>query len=89
MLATRVRTKVFTMIEVRGEDDDLAVLISNKDVEILDVGEGYILAQCDLSDLASEQSQPLPKGLALEVRSEDGFGTFSSMRSHCLKLQRA
>lgn len=64
------------MIEVRGENDDLAVLISNKEVEILDVGEDYILAQCSLSDLASEQSQLLPKGLALEIQSEDGFGTF-------------
>ena len=64
------------MIEVRGENDDLAVLISNKEVEILDAGEGHVLARCSLSDLAHEQPQPLPKGLALEVHSEDGFGTF-------------
>jgi hypothetical protein len=64
------------MIEVCGNDDDLAVLISDKEVEILDAGDGHILAQCGLSDLAHEQSQPLPKGLVLEIQSEDGFGTF-------------
>jgi hypothetical protein len=64
------------MIEVCGENDDLAVRISNKEVEILDAGESHVLARCSLSDLAHEQSQPLPKGLALEIHSEDGFGTF-------------
>jgi hypothetical protein len=64
------------MIEVRGENDNLAVLISNKEIEILDVGEDHVLAQCSLSDLAHEQCQRLPDGLALEIHSEDGFGTF-------------
>jgi hypothetical protein len=64
------------MIEVRGDNDALAVVISGKEVEILDGGEDYVLAQCSLSDLAYEQAQPLPEGLALEIHSEDGFGTF-------------
>ena len=70
------------MIEVRGEHDNLTVLISEKEVEILDAGEDYILAKCDLSDLAAEQSQLLPKGLALEIHSEDGFGTFFFYELH-------
>jgi hypothetical protein len=64
------------MIEVHGENDNLAVLISNKEVEILDAGEDYVVAECSLSDLAAEQSQLLPKGLVLEIHSEDGFETF-------------
>ena len=64
------------MIEVQGEKDDLAVLISGKEAEIMDAGDDYILAECNLSDLANEQSQALPKGLELEIHSEDGFGTY-------------
>jgi hypothetical protein len=70
------------MIEVRGENDNLAVLISGKEVEILDSGEDYILAQCSLSDLALEQSQLLPESLALEIHSEDGFGTYFFYEVH-------
>src|SRR5271157_288546 len=68
--------EVATMIELRGENDSLTVLISGKEVEILDAGEDYILAECSLSDLAAEESQPMPKGLAIEINSEDGFGTY-------------
>jgi hypothetical protein len=68
--------KAVTMIEVRGENDSLAVLLSNREIEILDADQDHILARCTLSDLAHEQSQHLPNGLALEVHSEDGFGTF-------------
>jgi len=64
------------MIEVRQENGELAVLISGKEAEILDTGEEYILAKCDFSDLAAEQSQPLPEGVVLEIHSDDGFGTY-------------
>ncbi len=64
------------MIELRGENGSLAVLISNREIEILDADQDHILARCSLSDLAHEQSQHLPNGLALEIHSEDGFGTF-------------
>ncbi len=40
------------MVEVHGENDDLAVLISSKDVEILDADEDQISAECKLPDLA-------------------------------------
>lgn len=64
------------MIEVRGENDDPAVLISGKEVEILDADEDHILAECKLPDLAGEQAQPFPNALDLQIQSEDGFGTF-------------
>ena len=64
------------MIEVRGDNDNLAILISGKEADIIDVGENYILAECNLSDLVAEQSQTLPIWLELEIRSEDGFGTY-------------
>jgi hypothetical protein len=52
------------VIELRGEnEDDLVVLISGKEVEILDEGEDFILAECKLADLTGEQSQPFPDGL--------------------------
>lgn len=64
------------MIEVRGDNDDPVVLISGKEADVLDAGEDFVLAECDLSDLAGEQSAALPKGLVLEIHSEDGFGTY-------------
>jgi hypothetical protein len=64
------------MIEVQRENDDMAVLIAGTDVEILDAGDEYILAHCDLADLANEVSQALSNGLTLQVHSEGGFGTY-------------
>jgi len=69
-------------IEVGGENDNLTVLISGKEVEILDAGEDYILVECSLSDLAAEQSQLMPKGLVIEIHSEDGFGTYFFYEVH-------
>lgn len=70
------------MIEVRGEEDELEVLISGKGTEILDGDEDHILAECKLSDLADEQTQPLPEGLVLQIHSEDGFGTYFFHEAH-------
>jgi hypothetical protein len=64
------------MIEVRGDSDDLAVLISGTEASILDADEDHILAECKLSDLAGEQAQTLPRGLDLKIHSEDGFETY-------------
>jgi hypothetical protein len=64
------------MIEVRSEKNVLAVLISGKEIEIIDTdGEG-IIAECSLSDLVGEEVKPFPSGLNLQIHSEDGFGTF-------------
>jgi hypothetical protein len=64
------------MIELRVENDDLAVLISGKEAEILDADEDQILAECRLTDLAGEQAQHFPDRLVLQIQSEDGFGTY-------------
>ena len=64
------------MIEVQRDSDDVSVLISGDEVEILDAGDDYVLAECDLADLAAEAAQPFPVGLSLEIHSEDGFRTY-------------
>lgn len=64
------------MIEVHRENENEAVLIGGKDAEILDAGDDYILAQCDLADLADESAQALPGDLTIQIHSVDGFGTF-------------
>lgn len=64
------------MIEVKRDNDDVAVTIGGADAEILDAGDDYILAQCVLEDLKNEASQTLPKELTVQIHSEDGFGTF-------------
>jgi len=76
------REEPITMIQVQRENDDVAVLISGKEVEIMDAGEDFILAQCNLSDLANEQCQAFPEGLQLEIHSEDGFGTYFFYEVH-------
>jgi hypothetical protein len=52
----RLHEEAIPMIEVRGRNDDLTVLISGKEADIMDAGEGYALAECNFSDLAAEQS---------------------------------
>jgi hypothetical protein len=64
------------MIEVQRDADDVSVLISDKEVEIWDVGDDYVLAECDLADLVAEAAHSFPVGLSLEIHSEDGFGTY-------------
>jgi hypothetical protein len=64
------------VIEVQREEDDASVLISGKEAGVLDAGDDYVLAECDLADLAGEVAQPFPEGLTLEIHSEDGFGTY-------------
>ncbi|QHN04778.1 restriction endonuclease [Granulicella sp. WH15] len=70
------------MIEIRGEGDDLAVYVADKEVEILDAGGEHILAECSLEDLTGEQAQPFPDELELEIRSENGFGTYLFHEAH-------
>jgi hypothetical protein len=64
------------MLEVQRESDHVAVLISGKEVEVLDAGDDYVRAECDFGDLENEVAQPFPDGLTLELHSEDGFGTY-------------
>ncbi len=64
------------MIEIQRDKDEVSVLISGKRVVILDAGDDYVLAECDLADLGAEAAQPFPVGLSLQIHSEDGFGTY-------------
>lgn len=63
------------MIKAKIDGKNSFVEVGGKEVEILDGGGEYILAQCDLGDLSGE-SGAFPEGLQLEVHSEDGFGTY-------------
>jgi hypothetical protein len=64
------------MIEIVRAEDDIAILISGKAFEFIDVSDDFFLLECDLADLTNETAQPLPKELVIEIRSEDGFGTY-------------
>src|SRR5260370_4503708 len=64
-----------TMFEVRENNGELAVFVSGKELEILDAGNEYILAECSLDDLIAESVEPLPPDLQIQIRSENGFGT--------------
>lgn len=64
------------MIEVYRDDDEVAVAIGGKQIGILDAGDDYILAECDLADLANEAAQALPDDLTIQIHSQDGFGTY-------------
>lgn len=73
------------MIETIREGEDIRVLISGKEVDILDAGDEFVLAECDLDDLAAEAAGPFPADLHLELHSSDGFGTYffhDSVLSH-------
>ena len=70
------------MIEVREEDGNLTVLVGSEEAEVLDAGENYILAECSLSDLVNERSEAFPRGLRLEIHSENGFGTYFFYELH-------
>ncbi len=70
------RSQNRVMIEVHRDDDDISVFIGGKHAEILDAGDDYILAECELVDLANEASQSLPDDLTLQIHSTDGFGTY-------------
>jgi hypothetical protein len=64
------------MFEVRNNDEELAVLLSGKELNVLDAGDDYILAECSLDDLIAEPASALPSELQVEIHSEDGFGTY-------------
>jgi hypothetical protein len=65
-----------TMIEVHEEDDDVHVLVDGQEVDVQNAEEGRVWAECELEALRSEVSTGFPGILSLEVRSEDGFGTY-------------
>jgi hypothetical protein len=64
------------MITATIDEQDVIVEIAGERAEILDVGDDYVLAECDLTDLEGETAGRFPEVLQLEIRSEDGFGTY-------------
>lgn len=64
------------MIEIERTEDDITVFISGKAFEITDASDNFILVECDFADLANEAAQSLPEDLMIEIRSENGFGTY-------------
>jgi hypothetical protein len=71
------------MIEVvRSDGGDLAVFIGKNEVEIQDADDEHVLAECNLDDLDGEQAQAFSSELDLEIRSENGFGTFLFHEAH-------
>jgi hypothetical protein len=64
------------MITATIDGEDVLVEIAGKEAEILGVGDDFVLAQCGFSDLEGETAGHFPELLKLEIRSEDGFGTY-------------
>jgi hypothetical protein len=64
------------MFEVKQAHEQLSAFVSGEELEILDVTDDHVLAECSVEDLVSEQAQPIPANLQIQIRSEDGFGTF-------------
>lgn len=64
------------MIELKKSDDYYEVSISGKEIEILDADDDYVLAECELPDLDGVAASDFPDRLRIEIRSENGFGTY-------------
>lgn len=64
------------MFEVKEDDGDVAAFVSGKELEILDAGNDYIIAECSLDDLIAESAEPIPTDLQIQIRSDNGFGTY-------------
>jgi hypothetical protein len=64
------------MITVRTNGEELLVEIAGKDADVLDAGDDYVRAECDLNDLAAETVGDFPQLLQLQIQSGDGFGTY-------------
>lgn len=79
------RKVVHTVIELLVLDDEVNVLISGKEIEILDASDDFVLAECSLADLEGIAVQSFPEKLQIEVRSENGFGTFFFHELHISK----
>jgi|SRR6266550_3888662 len=75
------------MIKVKFHKSDGAVVeVAGQQVDVLDVGEDCVLAECGLDQLKKETTAGFPDRLHLQVHNEDGFGTFFF---HELVLSRA
>ncbi len=63
-------------IEVNDSDGDVVVTIGGVPVDLLDVTDDCIIAECRLNDLQGTTGEGFPKRLVIETHSPDAFGTF-------------
>lgn len=64
------------MIACIRDDEDVVVLVNGKEIEVNDVDADSVWAECDFHELGEEVGANFPSGLSIDIRSEDGFGTF-------------
>lgn len=64
------------MIELTEQEEEYHVTVAGRDIDILDAGDDYVLAECDLDNLHGVSVHSFPEKLTIEVRSQDGFGTY-------------
>jgi len=74
--AERIHCAGRKMIELSIDGEEPVVEIGGREVEVVDAADDYVLAECDLNDLADDTAAAFPESLRLQVRSEDGFGTY-------------
>jgi len=61
----------------RGEDGtDVSVFIDGADLEVVDVGDNHILAECDLNQVAAVPMSEVIEPLVLHMHESSGFGTY-------------
>lgn len=57
-------------------EDEIAILIGTKELDVLDYTENYILAECDIDDLKGIEISDFPDKLVIQIRDSTGFGTY-------------
>jgi hypothetical protein len=58
------------------DEEEVTVEVAGKEVEILDVADDFVIAECSLDDLVNETAAEFPETLQLQIQSDDGFGTY-------------
>ncbi|MEK6322883.1 MAG: hypothetical protein AABN33_14500 [Acidobacteriota bacterium] len=64
------------MITATITGEEVLVEIAGEEADIIDAGDDYLLAECELSDLEKESAGDFPEVLHLQIQSEDGFGSY-------------
>ncbi len=64
------------MIQIARDDGEIAVLIGDNRIDLLDATADYVLAECELAELDGERASAWPQELVLQIHSQDGFGSY-------------
>jgi Restriction endonuclease len=59
-----------------GPDETVSVQISGTDIEVLDVADGVVIAECEFDQIKEFLTAVLPTDLLLQVSDPGGFGIF-------------